>query len=115
MNKNFIRILSPITAAVVAALDVAVISFGIFAVIKIIKTPSAAVIFFIVIELFAVVIGALVTREIFKNGVIFYDDKLEFNGIDDANIFEYDKIQEIETYHDTAASLTKILLTDTLL
>lgn len=107
MNKKFIRILSPITAAVVAALDAAAIGFGIFAVVKIITMRSAAVIFFIVIEIFALVIGALVTKEILKNGVIFYDDKFEFNGIDEANVFTYENIKEIETYHDTSASLSK--------
>lgn len=107
MKQKFIRILSPITLAVVAALDIAVVSFGIFSVKKIITAQSAAIIFFAVIEIFAIIVGALVTKEILKNGVIFYDDKFEFTGIDDKNIFTYESISGIEIYHDTSASLTK--------
>lgn len=107
MKQKFIRILSPITLAVVAALDIAVVGFGIFAVKKIITTPSAAIIFFAVVEVFAIIVGALVTKEILKNGVIFYDDKFEFTGIHDKNIFTYEGISEIEIHHDTSASLTK--------
>lgn len=107
MKQKFIRILSPITFAVVAALDIAVVGFGIFAVKKIITAQSAAIIFFAVIEIFAIIVGVLVTKEILKNGVIFYDDKFEFTGIDDKNIFTYESISGIEIYHDTSASLTK--------
>lgn len=107
MKQKFIRVLSPITLAVVAALDIAVIGFGVFAVQKLIATQSAAVIFFAVVEIFAIIIGALVTRDILKNGVIFYDDKFEFNGLDSNNIFTYENISEIETYQDTSASLSK--------
>ena len=107
MDKKFIRTLSPITAAVVTALDVAVLAFGIFAIKKIITVHSAAIIFFIIVEIFALIVAALVTREILKNGVIFYDDELEFTGIDDANIFAYDDIKELEIHHDTSASLSK--------
>lgn len=107
MKPKFIRILSPITLAVVTALDIAVIGFGIFAVKQIIFSQSAAIIFFAVVEVFAIIVGALVTKEIVKNGVIFYDDKFEFNGIDDKNVFTYESISEIELYHDTSASLTK--------
>ena len=107
MKQKFIRILSPITLAVIGVLDIAVVGFGIFAVKKIIAAPSAAVIFFAFIEIFAIVVGVLVTKEILKNGVIFYDDEFEFTGIDDKNIFSYENVSEIEIYHDTAASLTK--------
>ena len=107
MKQKFIRILSPITFAVIAVLDVAVAGFGIFALNKLIANPSAATIFFAVIEVFAIFVGVLVTKEIIKTGVIFYEDKFEFNGLDDKNVFTYESISEIETYHDTAASLTK--------
>ena len=107
MKQKFIRILSPITLAVIAVLDLAVIGFGVFAVQKLFSTQSAAVIFFAVIEIFAIIVGVLVTREVLKNGVIFYDDEFEFTGLDDKNIFSYESISEIETYQDTAASLSK--------
>lgn len=107
MKQKFIRILSPITFAVVVTLDIAVIGFGIFAIKKMITDQSAAVIFFTIVEIFAIIVGALVTKEILKNGVIFYEDKFEFNGIDDKNIFTYESVSEIEIYHDTSASLSK--------
>ena len=107
MKEKFIRILSPITFAVIFALDIAVVGFGIFAVEKIIATQSAPVIIFALIEIFAIIIAVLVTKEILKNGVIFYEDEFEFTGIDDKNIFTYESISGIEIYHDTSASLTK--------
>lgn len=107
MDKKFIRVLSPITIAVVAILDVATIAYGIFAINKIITLRSATAIFFGAIEIFAVIIGILVTKEVFTNGVVFRDDELEFIGIDGDNIFAYDEIEKVETYQDTAASLKK--------
>lgn len=107
MKQKFIRILSPITLAVVAVLDISVVGFGIFAVKKIIAEQSAAIIFFAVIEIFAIIVGALVTKEVLKNGVIFHDDEFEFTGIDDKNVFTYESVSEIEIHHDTAVSLTK--------
>ena len=62
---------------------------------------------FAVIEVFAVIIAILVTKEVLKNGIIFYDDKFEFTGLDDKNIFSYSDITELETYQDTKASLKK--------
>ncbi len=102
MKKKFIRVLSPITLAVITALDIAVFGFGIFALKKLFEELSAAVIFFTAIEIFAIVIGILITKEVLKNGISFYEDE-----IDENNLFGYEEIEEIETYHDTKASLTK--------
>ena len=107
MKKKFIRVLSPITLAVITALDIAVFGFGIFALKKLFEELSAAVIFFTAIEIFAIVIGILITKEVLKNGISFYEDVMEFTGIDENNLFSYEEIEEIETYHDTKASLTK--------
>lgn len=107
MKKKFIRVLSPITLTVVTALDAAVLGFGVFALKKLIEETSAATIFFTVVEVLAIVTGILVTKEILKNGINFYNDKFEFTGIDENNIFRYEDIEETETYHDTKASLTK--------
>ncbi len=107
MNKKFIRVLSPITIAVVAILDIATIAYGIFAINKIIVLRSAISIFFGAIEIFAIIIGILVTKEVFTNGVVFHDDELEFTGIDGENIFSYEEIKSVETYQDTTASLKK--------
>ncbi|MDE6505712.1 MAG: hypothetical protein K2K71_00420, partial [Eubacterium sp.] len=74
---------------------------------KLFEELSAAVIFFTAREIFAIVIGILITKEVLKNGINFYEDKMEFTGIDENNLFSYEEIEEIETYHDTKASLTK--------
>lgn len=59
------------------------------------------------IEVFALVIAVLVSKEVLSNGVIFRDDEAEFTGVDDNNIITYEDVREIEAYKDTAASLTK--------
>lgn len=107
MKEKFMRILSPVTIAVVAILDVAVIGYGIFAIKKIMQAPRGPVIFFALCELVALVIAVLVTKETFSNGVKFYDDEMEFVGLDSENIFNYDDIVDIKTEKDTAPSFTK--------
>lgn len=107
MKKNFIKILSPITIIVVMILDIAAIAFGVFAINKLILLRNTASIIFFLIEIFAIVIGILVTKEVFTNGVEFRDNELEFIGIDGENTFKYDEIEKVETYQDTTASLTK--------
>ena len=39
--------------------------------------------------------------------MFFYEDRLEFTGIDDKNVFLYSDIAGVETYRDTKASLKK--------
>lgn len=107
MKKDFIRILSPITIAIVLILDIATIAYGIFAINKLILLRNMTSIIFFLIEIFAIVIGVLVTKEVFTNGVDFRDDELEFVGIDGENTFKYEEIEKVETYQDTTASLTK--------
>ncbi len=96
MKKKFIRVLSPITLAVITALDIAVFGFGIFALKKLFEELSAAVIFFTAIEIFAIVIGILITKEVLKNGISFYEDEMEFTGIDENNLFSYEEIEKID-------------------
>lgn len=107
MNEKFIRLLSPIRIAVVALLDIAVIAYAVFAIKKLIEFPSASVIFFAVCDFIALIVAVMVTKEIFSNGVKFYDDEMEFCGIDTDNIFAYDDIAGVETQKDTKASLVK--------
>ena len=52
---------------------------------------------FLVIELFAIVIGVITSKEAVSNGVRFDESKIEFTGLDDNNIFEYAEIEKIET------------------
>ena len=108
MNENkTIRIISPVVTAVIIILDAAILGYGIFAVVKLIQQFGTMSIIFAVIEVFALIIAILVTKEVFSNGVIFRDDEAEFTGVDDNNVILYDDVKEIEAYKDTAASLTK--------
>lgn len=92
---------------VVALLDAAALGYGIYAVKKLAENPRASVVFFAACVLAAIILAALVTREVLSNGIKFYDDELEFNGLDDDNIFAYADIEKVETFKDTKASLVK--------
>lgn len=107
MKDKFIRVLSPITAAVILLLDIAVVAYGVFAVKKVIELRSAAAIFFAAVEVAAIIIAILVTRESLKNGVVFREDEFEFTGLDDNNIFDYSNIENVESFKDTTPSLVK--------
>lgn len=108
MKKEFIRIISPISAATAFLLDGASIWLTAF-VIKDFAgggADSMSIIFAIMV-IFAVIISILFTKEVFSNGIIFYDDRCEFNALDDNNIIYYKNIESIEDYKDTKASLKK--------
>lgn len=107
MKEKFIRIISPITLAVVLILDAAVIGYGIYAIKRIFDYPSTMVIIFAACDFVALIIAVLVTKEILSNGVRLFDDEVEFTGIDDDNIFPYSDIVKIESEKDTKASLVK--------
>lgn len=107
MKKKFIRIISPITLIVIALLDIAVIGFSVFSVKKLIEVQNLYSIFFGIIEILAIIVAVLVTKETIGNGIVFYEDRLEFTGIDNNNAFSYSEIAEVETYRDTKASLKK--------
>lgn len=107
MKEKFLRILSPITLAVIAVLDLACICYAVFAIKKLIDFPSANAIFFFACDIFAIIIAALVTKESVTNGIKFYDDELEFTMLDSNNIYAYNDIVSVETKKDTKASFTK--------
>lgn len=107
MKDKKIRIISPAVSVIVAILDAAVLGYGIFAVVKLVEQLSSMSIIFAVIEVFALIVAILVSKEVLSNGVIFRDDEAEFTGVDDNNIIIYEDVHEIEAYKDTAASLTK--------
>ena len=97
MKDKTIRIISPTVTAIVAILDAAVLGYGIFAVVKLVQQFSTMSIIFAVIEVFALVVAILVSKEVLSNGVVFRDDEAEFTGVDDNNIITYDEIAEIDT------------------
>lgn len=107
MKDKFIKIISPIQLAVVGVLDIAVVAYLIFAIVKLIHNPKASVIFFAAGVAVALVVAFLVTKEILTNGVIFHDDELEFTGLDSDNVFDYNNIVKVETQKDDKPSLVK--------
>ncbi len=107
MKDKFLRILSPITLAVVAILDVAVIGYGIYAIKRLIAVQNATIIIFTICDFAALIIAALVTKEVLSNGVKFYSDEMEFTGLDNDSIFAYTDIEKIETEKDTKPSFVK--------
>lgn len=107
MKDKFLRILSPITLAVVAVLDVAVIGYGIYAIKRLIAVQNATIIIFTICDFAALIIAALVTKEVLSNGVKFYSDEMEFTGLDNDSIFAYADIEKVETEKDTKPSFVK--------
>lgn len=107
MKDKFLRILSPITLAVVAILDAAVIGYGIYAIKRLIAVQNATIIIFTICDFAALIIAALVTKEVLSNGVKFYSDEMEFTGLDNDSIFAYADIEKVETEKDTKPSFVK--------
>ncbi len=107
MKDKFLRILSPITLTVVAILDAAVIGYGIYAIKRLIAVQNATIILFAICDLAALIIAALVTKEVLSNGVKFYSDEMEFTGLDNDSIFAYADIEKVETEKDTKPSFVK--------
>ena len=66
MKDKFIRILSPMTLAVVILLDLAVIGYGVFAVYRLTQVRTGMTVIFAIIEIAAIVIAVLTTKETVK-------------------------------------------------
>lgn len=107
MKDKFLRILSPITLAVVAILDAAVIGYGIYEIKRLIAVQNTTIIIFALCDLAALIIAVLVTKEVLSNGVKFYSDEMEFTGLDKDSIFAYADIEKVETEKDTKPSFVK--------
>lgn len=107
MKNKFLRILSPITHAVVAILDAAVIGYGIYAIKRLIAVQNTTIIIFAICDFAALIIAVLVTKEVLSNGVKFYSDEMEFTGLDNDSIFAYADIKKVETEKDTKPSFVK--------
>lgn len=107
MKDKFLRILSPITLAVVAILDAAVIGYGIYAIKRLIAVQNTTIIIFALCDLAAIIMAILVTKEVLSNGVKFHNDEMEFTGLDNDSIFAYADIEKVETEKDTKPSFVK--------
>ena len=98
MKNKFYRIISPVTFLVVLVLDISVIAYAVFAVKKLLENLSVYSVIFAIIDLFAIGVGALVSKYVISQGIVFNDEN---------NIFNYDDIASIKINKDTKASLKK--------
>ena len=107
MKNKFYRIISPVTFLVVLVLDISVIAYAVFAVKKLLENLSVYSVIFAIIDLFAIVVGALVSKYVISQGIVFNETSFEFTALDENNIFNYDDIESIKINKDTKASLKK--------
>ena len=95
MKNKFYRIISPVTFLVVLVLDISVIAYAVFAVKKLLENLSVYSVIFAIIDLFAIVVGALVSKYVISQGIVFNETSFEFTALDENNIFNYDDIASI--------------------
>lgn len=107
IDGKFIRIISPVTLAVVIALDLGVIAYAIHAIKTLAMRVNTINIIFTVIVVFAFAIAFLTTRETVKHGVIFRDDEMEFTGMDNDNVFKFKDIVSVAYVKDEKPSFVK--------
>ena len=107
MEHKFIRVISPITAVIVLFLDGSVLALGYYCIKKITEEANFYTISFAVIETIIGLVAVLTSAEVLKNGVRFGTAQLEFTGLDNNNVFDYDKLERVETHKDTKASFKK--------
>ena len=107
MKNKFYHIISPVTFLVVLVLDISVIAYAVFAVKKLLENLSVYSVIFAIIDLFAIVVGALVSKYVISQGIVFNETSFEFTALDENNIFNYDDIANIKINKDTKASLKK--------
>ena len=74
---------------------------------KIMTEVSTINIAFLIITIISAVIAVLTSKEVFSSGGKFNDKQFEFTAIDSNNVFEYSKIEKIESSKDVSASFKK--------
>lgn len=109
MKKDIFKIISPIHVLISIIFDAASIWVTSISIISIKSGATFYNIVFLIISVFAIILAIFYTKEIFSNGILFYDDRLEFTSLDENNIIKYNEINSIETFKDTKASLKKNL------
>ena len=107
MKNKFYRIISPVAFLVVLVLDISVIAYAVFAVKKLLENLSVYSVIFAIIDLFAIVVGALVSKYVISQGIVFNETSFEFTALDENNIFNYDDIASIKINKDSKARLKK--------
>ena len=89
MKNKFYRIISPVTFLVVLVLDISVIAYAVFAVKKLLENLSVYSVIFAIIDLFAIGVGAVVSKYVISQGIVFNETSFEFTALDENNIFNY--------------------------
>ena len=106
-NYKFVRCVSIFALAVAIILDTACAVFSVYSIISLRERADFWGIAFVVIMLFSDALGVLFTKETLSNGVKFFDDYVEFTGIDENNVYKYSDIERMEASRDTKASFRK--------
>ena len=96
MQDKFIRIISPITLPAVLLFDGAVGYYFVVAFKKILEDESVFSALFLIIQIAAVVIAFLTTREVLRHGVKITDKSVEFTALDSNNKVFFDEIERVE-------------------
>lgn len=107
MKEKFIRVISPITLAVVIILDIGVIAYAIYAIRNLALRVNTLSVIFAVLIVVAFVIAILTTRETVKHGVIFRDGEMEFTGMDNDSVFKFEDIVSVAYVKDEKPSFVK--------
>jgi len=107
VQDKFIRIISPISLPAVLLFDGAVGYYFVVAFKKILEDESVFSALFLIIQIVAVVIAFLTTREVLRHGVKITDKSVEFTALDSNNKVFFDEIERVEVLKDTKASLKK--------
>lgn len=107
MKDKFYLILSPINLAVILLLDGGCGYFGYLAVDKLLNELTTLNLTFGAIMAFAILVAVLTTVNMFRNGVKFHSDRVEFTGVDSDNEFLYSDIEKIDSQKDDSVSFRK--------
>lgn len=107
MEDKFIRIISPISLPVILLFDAAVGYYMYVATAKIMTDKGVFASLFFALQIVAVIVGVLATREVLRHGVRITDTYVEFTALDSDNKVRFDEIERIAVQKDTKASFTK--------
>ena len=92
MKDKFIRILYTITLPDEILLDLALIGYRVFAVYRLTQVRTGMTVIFAIIEIAAIVIAVLTTKETVKNGLLLRATEFDFTGSDKDNVYAYNQI-----------------------
>ncbi len=92
---------------VVLLFDAAIAYYTYIAVLKIMADKGVFASLFLALQVGAMIIAALTTREVLRHGVLLTDSEIVFTALDFDNKVRYDEIERIEVVKDTKASLRK--------